>query len=180
MSAQDTLETVQRILEDRARLLAQPLPEMVSPGDRRSFLVCTLGQDRWAFPAAAVLAVVPLSSLAAVPAAPPGVAGVANYRGEIVSVIDIGPCFGLPPRDARAAGVLVLVEHAEGPLALVVDTVLGLHETTPTEVAPVPPGVAMERKEYLMGLLPPAATAILDLDHLLGDLRLLGDGEASP
>ncbi|CAN5367129.1 chemotaxis protein CheW [soil metagenome] len=53
------------------------------------YLVVRLGADRYAIEAAQVVEVIPLVRLKALPGAPHGVAGVMNYRGEPIPVIDL-------------------------------------------------------------------------------------------
>src|SRR5262249_31761850 len=48
-----------------------------------------------------------------VPLAPPQVIGMANLRGAIIPILDLGLILGLPPR-ASAAAVSTLVVEAEG------------------------------------------------------------------
>lgn len=53
------------------------------------YVVVRLGADRYAIEAAQVVEVIPLVRLKALYGAPPGVAGVMNYRGEPIPVIDL-------------------------------------------------------------------------------------------
>ncbi len=53
------------------------------------FLLFQLGKERYALPASKVVEVVPLLTLKALPKAPPGVAGIFNYRGSPVPAVDI-------------------------------------------------------------------------------------------
>src|SRR5262245_22532170 len=64
--------------------------------------------------------------LTPVPRAPRHLVGVANLRGTVVPIVDVGPLLGLPAlRAPRSVRTLVL---RDGPLlaAMVVDAVLGL------------------------------------------------------
>jgi len=53
------------------------------------FLVFHLGQDRYMLDARQVAEVLPLIGIMQIPQAPPGVAGVFNYRGTLVPAIDL-------------------------------------------------------------------------------------------
>lgn len=58
--------------------------------DRTLFLLFRLGADRYAIAADLVGAVLPVLALKALPGSPPAVAGLIDYRGEAVPVIDLG------------------------------------------------------------------------------------------
>jgi chemotaxis-related protein WspB len=53
------------------------------------FLLFQLGSERYALDASRVVEVVPLLCLQRLPQAPPGVAGVFNYRGQPVPAVDL-------------------------------------------------------------------------------------------
>jgi len=53
------------------------------------FLLFHIGKDRYALEARRVVEVLPLLELKEVPQAPPGLAGLINYRGEPVPVVDV-------------------------------------------------------------------------------------------
>ena len=53
------------------------------------FILFQIGRDRYALAASSIIEVLPLMNLKRVPCAPVGVAGVLNYRGTPVPVIDL-------------------------------------------------------------------------------------------
>jgi chemotaxis-related protein WspB len=53
------------------------------------FLIFQLGQDRYALDASRIVEVLPLVELKRLPQAPAGVAGMFNYRGRPVPVLDL-------------------------------------------------------------------------------------------
>src|ERR1035437_3945760 len=53
------------------------------------FLLFQLGKERYALQASRVVEVVPLLELKQLPQAPKGVAGIINYRGRPVPVVDL-------------------------------------------------------------------------------------------
>jgi chemotaxis signal transduction protein len=70
--------------------------------------------------------VVVLVDRTTVPRAPAYVLGVANLRGNVVPIVDIGPLLGLPPHPAREALRTVVLEDAGIQIAVPTDEVLGL------------------------------------------------------
>ncbi len=118
--------------------------------------------------------------LTPVPRAPRHLVGVANLRGTVVPIVDVGPLLGRPAlRAPRSVRTLVL---REGPLlaAVVVDAVLGL-EPFEAVLAPDTPDAPRDRapSRFVTGwvswvgeILP-----LLDAGRLLAELRT-GSGNA--
>jgi chemotaxis signal transduction protein len=61
-----------------------------------------------------------------VPRAPAHVLGVANLRGYVVPIVDIGPVLGLPPHPVSETSRTVVLEDAGVQIAVTTDEVLGL------------------------------------------------------
>jgi len=80
-------------------------------------LIFKIGADRYALPASQMIEVVPLVNLKKIPQAPPGVAGVFNYHGQPVPVIDLSELATGTPAQARVSTRIMLVNYsnASGP-----------------------------------------------------------------
>lgn len=80
------------------------------------FLLFQLGSDRYALDAGQVVEVLPLVTLKELPQAPRGVAGLANYRGETVPVIDLSALALDQPAVRRVSTRLLMVRysHSQG------------------------------------------------------------------
>jgi chemotaxis-related protein WspB len=73
------------------------------------FLVFKLGNDRYALDASRVVEVVPLLSLKQMPQAPPGFAGIFNYRGKPVPALDLCQLtLGRPSREQLSTRIIIL------------------------------------------------------------------------
>lgn len=160
-------------------------PEGPEPG--RAVEPCirfTLGSLLMAIPMAASLEINPLGRVTPLPNLPGWLLGVANLRGEIVSVVDLEAFLGLAPAGDGPGGrgrprMLILVRDAETTMGLAVDRVAGLfHLDRRAAVRPSPyrEGDPEEKMTaYLEGVLPPEAAGLDDerrLVHLL-DIREL-------
>lgn len=95
------------------------------------FVLFKLGQDRFALDASRVAEVVPLVGLKRMPAAPEGVAGIFNYRGRFVPVVDLCELvLGRPAAEQISTRVIVVhYPDADGR-----DHLLGLIAEQATEV----------------------------------------------
>jgi chemotaxis-related protein WspB len=76
------------------------------------FLLFQLGQDRYALEAGQVVEVLPLVTLKGLPRAPRGVAGLVDYRGIAVPVIDLSALALGVPAAKRVSTRLLMVRYA--------------------------------------------------------------------
>ena len=119
--------------------------------------------------------------LTPVPRAPRHLVGVANLRGTVVPIVDVGPLLGQPALHApRSVRTLVL---RDGPLfaAMAVEAVLGLE---PFEVVLAPDAPAAPRnripRRFLNGWVTWAGETLplLDAGRMLAELRSGSSGSA--
>ena len=75
------------------------------------FILFQLGSDRYALPARDVAEVLPLISVKAFPGAPAGVAGLVDYRGTAVPVIDLSLLALGRPAARRVSTRLLMVRY---------------------------------------------------------------------
>jgi chemotaxis-related protein WspB len=116
------------------------------------FLLFQLGQDRYLLDTGRVAEVLPLVAITQIPQAPPGVAGLFNYRGVPVPVVDLSQlALGRPARN-RLNTRIVLVHYPDGSggtqlLGLIAERVT---ETVRRDEADfVASGVSSDRAPYL-------------------------------
>jgi purine-binding chemotaxis protein CheW len=76
--------------------------------------------------------------IVALPHAPLAVHGVADYRGEVIPVIDLRARFGLPQVEPSRRIKWVVIRVDGHSLALVVDEMLGVFGTAGGELRPAP------------------------------------------
>ena len=77
------------------------------------FLVFRLGQDRYLLDVRQIAEVLPLIGIAQIPQAPPGVAGIFNYRGTFVPAIDLSQVMLGRPARRRLHTRIVLVRYTD-------------------------------------------------------------------
>lgn len=73
------------------------------------FLQFQLGQDRYVLDAGQVIEVLPMLDIKRIPKAPAGVAGVCNYRGTPVPVVDVNELMlGVAARASMSTRIIVM------------------------------------------------------------------------
>lgn len=158
------------------------------------FLLFHIGADRYALAARDVSEVLPLVALKQVPRAPRGIAGLLNYRGQSVPVLDVSLLATGQPA-AQRVSTRVLVTHAQvpGPAGGTEEKWFGLLVERATETIAkepgdfVPAGVAPAGARYLGPVAPDPRGFIqrIEFDVLLNDelraaLSLLETKEVAP
>jgi chemotaxis signal transduction protein len=149
-----------------AESLAEPLAE--APVQSVEAIVVRLGQDRFAADLASVAEVGRMPDITRIPGAPAWLAGVANWRGRILPVLDLRGLLGAhAARPSRSSRLLVLTDR--GVLVGVVVDAVEDTMTLGSDVAPVPAGLPAEAVGLLSGQLVRAdgPVAVLDVDAVM-------------
>jgi chemotaxis-related protein WspB len=116
------------------------------------FLLFQLGQDRYALDTSRIAEVLPLVGITEMPQAPAGVAGLFNYRGVPVPVLDLSQLTMGRPAKSRLNTRIVVVHYPDGSggtrlLGLIAEKVT---ETVRRDRADfVTTGVTNDRAQYL-------------------------------
>jgi purine-binding chemotaxis protein CheW len=98
----------------------------------------TVGDVRYAVPIARVKEIANPLSVVALPHAPHAILGVADYRGEVVPVVDLRTRFGLGLAETTRRTKWIIVEVTGRLIALVVDSVTEVFGTAGAELRPAP------------------------------------------
>ena len=110
--------------------------------------------QRYAVDAARVVEVVPRVRTRPLPHAPAHLTGVFEYRGEVVTVVDLGTLLGAGAAPDRLSTRIILVDRDGGGrrelLGLVAEHVDDLASVDPAAIAPIP--AAIPDAPYLGGL----------------------------
>lgn len=133
----------------------------------QQLLLFTMGELRFALNLAVVERIVQAVEIMPLPKAPPLVLGVINVQGQVMPVVDLGPCFGLPPREVSVNDQFILARTANRRVAVVAEAVTGIRDLTEQELVSASdllPGVG-----YIHGVvnLDDELVFICDLEQVL-------------
>jgi chemotaxis signal transduction protein len=125
------------VFEARARRLAQTRLDQDTVGVETEMLVLRVGSDTILLPAASVLSISRLTKVTTVPGAPDVLRGLAQVRGALVPVFDIGPLIiGCFCETDEASRLVTLGGNGHPDLTILVESVV---DTTTIPEALIPP-----------------------------------------
>jgi purine-binding chemotaxis protein CheW len=102
----------------------------------RHYLIFSLDDQRYALPLSAVERVVRVVELVPMPKAPNAILGVVNIQGRIIPVISVRRQFGFTEREPDLTDQLIITSVESRATALLVDSVLGVVESSSDRVVP--------------------------------------------
>jgi purine-binding chemotaxis protein CheW len=148
-----------------------PEPAALSARDVRvRHLLFRAAGTRFALPIGNIREILKPLPATPVPGVPEWVCGVANVRGDIVTVIDLAPFLGLDDAGSRR-GLLIVSAGGADPLGVLIDEVAGIH---PLAAGDPPPVTDPVLARFLSGVTPDPAGLI----HRLDPAELLAAADA--
>lgn len=174
-------EASERILQERARILARVPASAAPAGQSLEVATFALGREQYAIETRHLREVVRGSELTTVPGAPAFVLGLLNLRGDILAVFDLKPFLGVADSSAtESARILVLGgNHAE--FGIRADAARQVVTLCREDVLEPPAALTGTKGTWVRGVTRDALI-LLDGAALLADSRLFVDQseEASP
>jgi len=139
---------------------------LVQAGSKQ-ILLFSMDEPRYALELSAVERVVQAVEIMPLPKAPVLVVGVINVQGQIIPVVDIRPCFGLPPHEVNLNDQFILARTSRQRVALVADAVSGIRNLADRDL--VAADRLMPGTGYIRGVAKIDDTLVLicDLDQIL-------------
>lgn len=107
-----------------------------APAPQAEIVVVRMGGCRYALPMPAVAEVGRPPSLTRVPGVPAWVAGVANWRGRVLAVLDLRPLLSADPAQLDRRGRLVVLARAGVTAGLLTEGVEGTADVDSDSVEP--------------------------------------------
>jgi purine-binding chemotaxis protein CheW len=176
VAADDELELspdeVRRVLEERARRLAQAYSEAAeSTAERVQLITFSRGARRYAVELGFLTEIRPLAGWTPVPGTPEFYEGVIQVRGEIIALLDVVTLFTGERGSPATEQVAVVVSAAGTVLGLLADTVDDVHDVGPEHIHPPLATFSSARERFVKAMVEDGP-AIVDVEKLLADERL--------
>jgi purine-binding chemotaxis protein CheW len=163
---------LQRILQVRARTLAQEPEARAESENFLEVLEFSLAYERYALETSWVREVYPLKELTPLPCTPAFVLGIINVRGQILAVIDLKRFFNLPDQGLSDLNKVIILRRRGLEVGLLADAVAGVRSIPWSALQASLPTLEGLSPDYLKGITP-EALIILDAEKILTDPRLI-------
>ncbi len=170
-------EAKKRLLQERARLLAQE-PTPAATGEVLVLVEFTLGAAHYGVDSTLVREVYPLKDYTPLPGTPPFILGLMNVRGQIISITDLSPLFGLPDRGLRNANQVIILKNATREFAILVDAIVGIRTVPWADLQEDLPTLTGFAADFFLGITADRL-AVLDGVRLLTDDRLVVNSDVA-
>ena len=138
-----------------------------------------LGNERFVTARADVREVLPLpEQQARVPGAKPWLRGIANVRGQLLTIVDLKAFLGSGPMHADRKARMLMLASREVPTAVIVDEVLGFRRFATADFNEASPVTDVRCEHYLAGSFRREAESfpLFDMQRLLKDPSFLNAG----
>ncbi len=158
------------ILARRARELARVEQQATEAEVPLTVVLVRLGAERLGLPAQGMQGVYEDVKITPVRGAPPWIAGVAQVRGELMSVVHLSRWLGQSTTVDHP--VVAVLAGRRGPLGILVDEVLGSHDVHRADVSDLLTRQA-HREKRPISVVTNGLVAVLDLERFLADPELV-------
>lgn len=133
--------------------------------------VCKVKDQHFGLAADRVREIIRLPEITPVHSAPPGVVGVMNLRGRIVTVMDLGVKLNLEPLIRTPDSRIFIVEWSGELVGLLTDAVEDVFDMEAEGIKPPPDNVSGVNSTLLWGVCRRGEdlVALIDIDAILGE-----------
>jgi purine-binding chemotaxis protein CheW len=160
------------ILKKRAAALAK---ETEKPDTNRQFLEIIefqLASEMYGIESKYVREVYPLKDFTSLPGIPSFVLGLANVRGQILSVIDTKKLFNLPEKGIGELNKIIIVQNGTMEFGILADVIIGTRRIMFEDIQESPPTVTVTGTAYLRGVTK-ERMAVVDIEKMLNDPKII-------
>ncbi len=167
-----TKQSDETILLDRARELARPIVREASAEGHLDVVEFLLAHECYAIESRFVAEVFPFGDITPLPGTPAFVVGIVNFRGSVLSVIDLKFFFQLPMKGLNDRNRAIVLRSGRMEFGVLVDAMHGTRRLAQDSLQEALPTLSGIREKYLKGV---AADGVVVLDggKLLADEALV-------
>jgi purine-binding chemotaxis protein CheW len=166
-------EDRQKILHTRARVLAQERKsDGTCPESQLEVVEFLLASEHYGIESKYIREIHALSEFTPLPGTPAFVLGLANVRGQILSIIDIKKLFDLPEKGLTDLNKVIIVQTNQMELGILADVVRGVRNLALNQFQTSLPTLTGIRAEYLKGITKDPMV-VLDIEAILSDEKII-------
>jgi len=161
-------------LKKRARLLARAPQQVDAAQEFLEIVEFCLAFETYGVESAFVREIYPLKEFTPLPGVPPFVLGIANVRGQILSIIDLKIFFDLPKIGLGQLNKLIILHSKHMEFGILADDILGAYSIALDAIQASPPTISGIGADYLRGVTS-ERVILLDAEKILGDEKIIVD-----
>src|SRR6185503_5941342 len=138
------------LLQSRARRVAAPIQGEAGTGVV-SALIAEMGLEKYALPIHAITAVYQHVFVTRLPCVPDFVAGIANVRGHVITVLDLAVILGAE-HSAAATAALIVVDADGASVGFRIENLGEVAELALGDLDPIDSNMSLAHPEYFQGI----------------------------
>lgn len=138
------------------------------------YVVFSVNGSEYSLPAETVLQMESFEGATVVPGAPGFVAGVVQIRGRVLPVVDLRVRFGGAPGERVLDNRIVVGQHGERVVGLLVDSAREVVKIARSELKPPPPLVASSGFVKAVAQVGKRLVMLIDFSKVIGEEQLDG------
>lgn len=163
-----------QLLKKRAKHTAQIKQDSTKGGTGIILVEFLLFPEKYAVEASYVREVLTLREITHIPGTPEHVMGVVNFRGTIISVINLKILFGLKEKGLTEMNKILLLRKDQMEFGLVADAIIGSTSINKDQLSEPPQILSTTAADFVSGLMN-NGTILLDANRMLTSKILLID-----
>ena len=160
------------ILKTRARALAQEPPKAALAETFLEIIEFCLASETYGIEAVFVREIHQLRDLMPLPGMPAFVLGIANVRGQILSVVDLKKFFNLPDKGLGEFNKLIIIRNERMEFGILSDAIIGTRSIPLDAIQAPPVTITGIGAEYLRGVTE-ERIVVLDAQKILDDENII-------
>ena len=163
------------IFRERSRNLGRKAEEQIEDEGYLKVVQFLLGSENYSIESRFIIEIFPLKDLTTIPGAPEFIRGIINYRGQILSILDLKRFFSLPMKGISNLNKILVLQNNNMQFGVLADDIQGLKRIPPTSIQPGISCLSTAAAQYVRGITP-ESVIILDAEKILSDPRMVVDG----
>ena len=160
------------ILKNRAAALAKEPDKPDSSLQFLEIIEFRLAFETYGAESKYIREIYPLKDFTPIPGTPDFVLGLANVRGQILSVIDLKKFFNLPEKGLGELNKIIIVQNELMEFGILADVIIGTCRVGLEDIQKSPVTVSGIGAEYLKGITK-ERMAVLDMEKIFTDEKLM-------
>lgn len=146
-----------------------------TPEPRAGFIPFSLADEWYAVPIEEALEVVKLRGFTRVPGLPGFIMGVANIRGDIISIVDLKQLLSLESAPGEPETTIIIINAAKKTTGLLVDSVQNVLSIPVAAIQPALSTISPGNAEFIRGAIKPSGgrlITILDMEKIMSSPQM--------